>query len=678
MRILLAIIWMLATPIANALDAVSVNIGALKARDWQLQGIHIALTDLGKSPQQLALTIDKLSLPKPFDDLSLVNIRCTSFTWQNEAMDCEQGRAEIRSRQWQSPSADLSFHIKENHSTFKLANLHWAGGRFTVEGEEIGLQWRLKIRARRADVKLLRAMIRLPPVELQGGRVSLWLNVTGSHDTVHAVDAAVEVKDFSGQSVDARFAAEGLTLSTRLEARREDGVWRWQNHTEVGGGAIYAEPLFLTAGAQAIVLDTEGDWNGKTRRIAIKSADYHHPGAVKLQGSAVIRYDHDIAVEQARLTLASQDLTGLSAVYLQSLFEATALEGVSLSGRLTADLTIEQQALASLTAGFSDLDVNDEAGRLALQGGAGIINWSGNEAFDQSSELVWQRLQVRALPVGPARLAFLARAGTITLLEKTKLPFLDGIIAVNEFKWQAKQQDAPEVYFEGDVYQVSLEQLSSALNWTPLSGTISGRIPGVDYRDKTLSLGGELNIKVFDGEVKVTNLASSGLFTDFPRFHAELEVDNLDLDQLTRRFEFGGITGRLSGYVRQLYMENWQPVSFYAWFGTPDDDKSRHRISQKAVRNIASIGGGGAADVLSRSFLRFFETFSYDKIGLGCYLHDGVCQMMGVEAAPQGYYLIKGGGLPRIDVIGYNPQVDWNVLIERLARISTTDEVRIE
>jgi hypothetical protein len=63
---------------------------------------------------------------------------------------------------------------------------------------------------------------------------------------------------------------------------------------------------------------------------------------------------------------------------------------------------------------------------------------------------------------------------------------------------------------------------------------------------------------------------------------------------------------------------------------------------------------------------------------VGCYLHEGVCQMMGVEAAQQGYYLIKGGGLPRIDVIGYNPRVNWNVLMDRLARISTTDEVRIE
>jgi hypothetical protein len=51
---------------------------------------------------------------------------------------------------------------------------------------------------------------------------------------------------------------------------------------------------------------------------------------------------------------------------------------------------------------------------------------------------------------------------------------------------------------------------------------------------------------------------------------------------------------------------------------------------------------------------------------------------MGVEATPQGYAIVTGGGLPRIDVIGFNPRVDWNVLMERLSRISKSDEVIIE
>jgi hypothetical protein len=255
---------------------------------------------------------------------------------------------------------------------------------------------------------------------------------------------------------------------------------------------------------------------------------------------------------------------------------------------------------------------------------------------------------------------------------------LGGEISINQLGWQAKKQQEPEVYFAGSLNNVSLEQWSKALNWTPLSGTISGNIPRVEYSNNTLSLGGELNIKVFDGDIKITKLASSGLFTDFPKLYSDMEINNLDLDQLTGKFKFGGITGKLSGFVRQLYMENWHPVTFYAWLGTPDDDDSRHRISQKAVKNIASIGGGGASDILSRSFLSVFETFGYDKIGLGCYLYNGVCQLMGVEARPQGYAIITGGGLPRVDVIGYNTRLDWNVLMERLSRISSSDEAIIK
>ncbi|MGZ5011422.1 MAG: C4-dicarboxylate ABC transporter, partial [Methylobacter sp.] len=313
-----------------------------------------------------------------------------------------------------------------------------------------------------------------------------------------------------------------------------------------------------------------------------------------------------------------------------------------------------------------------------ILGGAGQLSWSNDEFFNQPSKISWQQLKVGGVAVGPAELLLLSRADSIRLLKKAQLPLLGGAIVVNHFSWQSQKQLDPEVSFEGNINNVSLEQLSRALNWTPLSGSISGHIPRVEYSNKTLSLGGELIIKAFDGEIKVSNLASSGLFTDFIKFHSDLEINDLDLDQLTGRFKFGGITGKLSGYVQQLYMENWHPVSFFAWLGTPENDDSRHRISQKAVQNIANIGGGGAADLLSRSFLRFFETFGYNKLGIGCYLHDGVCQLMGVEAKGSGYAIVTGGGLPRIDVIGYNPRVDWNVLMERLKRITATDEVIVE
>ena len=41
----------------------------------------------------------------------------------------------------------------------------------------------------------------------------------------------------------------------------------------------------------------------------------------------------------------------------------------------------------------------------------------------------------------------------------------------------------------------------------------------------------------------------------------------------------------------------------------------------------------------------------------------------GIPAADGGYYLVKGAGMPRIDVIGRNREVAWSDLLARLKSI---------
>lgn len=140
----------------------------------------------------------------------------------------------------------------------------------------------------------------------------------------------------------------------------------------------------------------------------------------------------------------------------------------------------------------------------------------------------------------------------------------------------------------------------------------------------------------------------------------------------------GNIQGRLSGFAHDVYLENWQPVRFFAWLGTPENDSSKHLISHKAVRNIARLGGSNAADAISRGVLSWFDGFNYQQLGIGCYLHDGVCQLMGASAAKKGYYLVQGKSIPRIDIIGFNTRVDWHTLLNRLERITSPDEIIID
>jgi hypothetical protein len=48
--------------------------------------------------------------------------------------------------------------------------------------------------------------------------------------------------------------------------------------------------------------------------------------------------------------------------------------------------------------------------------------------------------------------------------------------------------------------------------------------------------------------------------------------------------------------------------------------------------------------------------------------------MGGVGPAKQGYYLVKGGGIPRIDIVGYNRRIDWELLVQKLVEITESGE----
>jgi hypothetical protein len=159
---------------------------------------------------------------------------------------------------------------------------------------------------------------------------------------------------------------------------------------------------------------------------------------------------------------------------------------------------------------------------------------------------------------------------------------------------------------------------------------------------------------------------------NFPRFFADVRARDLDLGLVTRTFEVGSITGKLEADVLGLELFAWTPQAFDARLATPKGDKSRHRISAKAVSSLSNVGGGGGGVVqaLQSGVLKFFDEYNYDKLGIRCRLRGDVCEMSGVEPAPNGYYIVKGSGIPRIDIVGNQGRVRWSQLI---STISTTE-----
>ena len=277
------------------------------------------------------------------------------------------------------------------------------------------------------------------------------------------------------------------------------------------------------------------------------------------------------------------------------------------------------------------------------------------------------------LGLGKASLHLDTGNGAITLAQATTIPVLDGRLKVSRFGLNHVGTELRELEFEADIEAIGLRALSRALGWPPFSGTLSGRIPRMRLADNAITVAGAMNAEVFDGLITIDNLRISEPFGVLPQVNADVQIRNLDLAALSATFSFGHMEGRLDGDLSKLRMLGFSPVGFDARLYTTPKDKTRHRISQQAIENIADLGGAGAAAVLSRGLLRFFDDFAYDEIGWSCRLEDEVCSMTGLEPAPNsGFYIVKGKGLPRINVIGYRSRVSWPTLVTKLSNINAS------
>jgi len=344
-----------------------------------------------------------------------------------------------------------------------------------------------------------------------------------------------------------------------------------------------------------------------------------------------------------------------------------------IDGAVKGKLLIKQHNLQQLAMDLDNISLSqsDNQQRMLIE----IYGLDGQLVFDrnqiQSSQLSFEQANLlETIPLSRTKANFAGSAKGFYLTEPLGVPVFDGKLGISKLDIDLSTEQ-PKVVFNGALFPVSLELVTQALGWPVMQGQISGLIPSVVYQNGALQMDadGVLQVRAFDGELRLSDLQASHLLSAYPILQTDVELHGIDLEKLTSTFSFGKITGLLNGEIKKLLLYNWKPAAFKADFKTDIDSPSR-RISQRAVDNISNLGGVGMAGALSRTFMRFFEDFGYEQLGLSCELKKGVCKMDGVAPAENGYYLVKGRGLPRIDVIAYNRETDWDQIVSKLADIS--------
>ncbi len=626
---------------------LSLDIGDIEGAAFSAHSVKASLS--GPGLRELALQVERLNVGGR--DWRKVSLTCADFQTVGARIVCTRGTLHLDEK------IPLSFSYSTERGDFAAELKPVPDETWHIAGRLTGGEKTVEIKIANGRLQRLASWLPAAVPKLAAGRANGTIQLRGT-----VINARLDLDGIAFADASGLHAGEKIAATLEADATSKGGDWQWNARMAWRTGEVFWQPLYLTARGQSLTL--EGMTSGGNTEVRKGTLELPQIGSLVFNA----RWNH-ASNSLARLEARASRLR-VSPLYEQLLkpqLQQTALADLRAEGEVTLALTAAAGALTSVDLELHDVSIDDlKQRRFALFGATGRVPWRRSDAT--AGELTLKGAEFLKMPVGAVRIPLRMSGGSTFAVPSVRVPILDGALQLRDFAADAVE-DGWRWRFNGQVEPISMVQLTQALGLPVMHGVLSGVIPAVRYQRGTLAMDGALSIGVFDGTVTASKVELIEAFGRAPRLHAEMDMKNLDLDLLTRAFDFGTMTGRIDARVRGLELVGWQPVRFDLRIESSAGTYPK-RISQRAVQNISALGGAGAAAALQRSFLRFFEQFGYEKIGMSCRLSNSVCEMDGVEEAPQGYVIVKGGGIPAITVIGYNRHVNWRELVERLKRIT--------
>lgn len=667
------------------------NIDAIASDKWTISGFEasVELTPSGLGGTVHITRIVMAESGQVFDD---VRVDCALIGLTTRTVSCADATftATLPGIGRQAMPGAFSYDRSSGGVEIALTNIAVAGGK--VECEISALEGAVEARFTGTGMDLAGL------VELGGqfsgafaaysaaGRVGISGTLSAPAGGPLTMSIAADFDQASIANEAGTVAADGFKGRIDIGLVREADATGFTFTVASNQGEAYLEPVYANFSDHAFRLHAEGEASPGFDVFNVRRFELDQATDIDADGSATLRFPAD--GESPIGVTADVAIHDASASYLYTSFIQVRLAGTMLGnletdGRLSGSLSIVDNSPRSATLQLGDLVVDDQRGRFAIYGLNGLVDWRGDPGIIPApSRIRWDSATFYNVTLGGGDIGVQLGDKDFELLAPLRLATLGGALLINQLVLQDFGTEGATGSLDAELEPVQLGQLTSAFGWPAFSGTLSGRLPLLQLKENTITVGGTLSARAFDGTAEISDLRIEQPFGLVPRLRANVSLRQLDLQRLTEVFSFGLIQGRLSGDISGLTMQNWSPVAMDMHFYTPPGDTSKHRISQRAVENLASVGGGGAAAALSTGFMKFFEVFAYDQIGLRCVLRNGNCAMSGagpVKSGPlgQGYYIVKGKGVPRIDVVGYRDTVSWARLVQQLAAIARSGSATI-
>jgi hypothetical protein len=618
--------------------------------NWEFDGMKLKGMNAG-----FQLNFNSIRTPLDTNLLTAIEIKCSNSNQMFPLLSCKKGTVSYRYQQIQ-----YSFLF---NGWINLSNNSW---NITFSNKQHNLRLisqsnqssKLSIILDQVSVQQLDSLI-MPYINIDFNSVSANISAQMEIDfsTGLLVNSNYQIQQLNWESDDGSYVLAESTVAGQFEYKQNDmSASLLLSNDFVAGEGLFGNVYLLFSDAQISTssqLKFDADMNVVSHMLDISMNDVNH---LKIQLN-------NIGKGSLAINFSFKDLQKLRAYELDSYLEILGINDLDIVGQAFGSIDFKDNKISRIDANIEGVSFEIESKRTEALDLNAELHWHaiGDE---QISIMNWNSLVMAGMPIQKSELQLSSVGASLTVTPETIIPVFDGSIIVHQLAMDKIFEPQIDIIFDGEVTPISLALITEKMNWPVMQGSISGKIPGMKKHGQSISFDGSLDINVFDGQMHIDHLSMERLLGIAPVIAADVTFENLNLQQITSTFDFGEITGLVKGYIKQLRITNWKADRLEASIQSASSKKIKQTISQRAIDNISSIGGIQGA--LSRSFLRFFDSFKYKKIGIGCKLRNSICEMSGIKTGDNTYKLIEGRGIPSINIIGYQKFIDWEVFLDRL------------
>ncbi len=499
------------------------------------------------------------------------------------------------------------------------------------------------------------------------------------------VSAQVKLSGGQFSSADSSKVGESLAMGGSVELTAQGETTAVAAQLNVSAGELLWGKFFGDLKSQKPALAIDAEYSRAKDRLQCRRCDLTLAtvGQVKLTGSV----EQISATPRLRLQARGDNLApaGFFEFFLRETFnrQYPLLDQLVIGGQI--DLQMELAgALDELAA----------SGNLALKSGAvgaksndwqiGAINLNlpfqinlGAKTGQVGAAPALGTLSIERASFANQRLAPIA--GTVSLVNNAlrlhqpmRLALFGGELELRNLFWPDIINDPKAMSFAADTKRLQLQQLTEAFNWPRFSGQLNGAIGEIESAGNTLRSRGEFQADLFGGRVRMSKLEIDNPFSALASVKLSARVESIELEQLTKTFAFGRISGILEGSIDELVITDGQPSELRADLHSVERSGVDQRISVDALNKITVLSSGQEAGALYGGLAGFFDSFRYSKLGFKATLRNDRLTLRGVESQGDKELLVVGSFLPpTVNIVSHTQSIAFSELLRRFERIKT-------